>query len=182
MEKEIVGPGFYVSDHKDLTKLVRKRQQELDKIQQEIKAAEDELLSATSNEEAIVALNKKSDAKRRYDDLKKKDLFVFDGESGIHFQDEDKHIIESIKRVISTRRGERIGNLSFGSDVSKYIFMPEMSIDDVINEIVNSLKRCEPRIEVLECTLTSFEHDTAEINLVFRVKKTSKILSTNFKI
>ena len=72
----------------------------------------------------------------------------FYDENGITFQTEGKHIIENVKRILTTRRGERIGNLSFGSDVSKYLFMPDLTIDDLIAEIVNSIKRCEPRVTV----------------------------------
>ena len=106
----------------------------------------------------------------------------FYNENGIMFQDENKHIIENIKRSISTRRGERIGNLAFGSDVMKYLFMPETSIDDVINEIVNTLKRCEPRVEVLECTLKGNDYDKVEIDLLVRVKKTGDILKSNMEV
>ena len=86
-------------------------------------------------------------------------LGFYDGENGINFQDEDRHIIENVKRVLTTRRGERIGNLSFGSDVSKYIFLNQLSIDDLIDEIVNSIERCEPRVEVIGCNLKSFEEE-----------------------
>lgn len=94
----------------------------------------------------------------------------FYNENGIMFQTEGQHIIENVKRILTTRRGERIGNLAFGSDVQKYLFMPEMSIDDLIGEIVNSIKRCEPRVTVEECTLRSKEQgDVVNIDLKLRM-------------
>lgn len=101
-------------------------------------------------------------------------------ETGLSFQKEGPHIIENIKRILTTRRGERVGNLAFGSDVSKYLFMPEMSIDDLISEIVNSIKRNEPRVEVEECSLIKFiDVDTVDINLKLRlVSDNSEIEAT----
>lgn len=107
----------------------------------------------------------------------------FYSENGISFQKESKHIIENVKRILTTRRGERIGNLSFGSDVSKYLFMPEMSIDDLITEIVNSIKRCEPRVEVQECSLSSKENfDVVNINLKLKLKSSGEIIETNIDL
>ncbi len=103
----------------------------------------------------------------------------FYDETGIAFQtSEAAHISENIRRILTTRRGERVGDLSFGSDVSKYIFMPELSIDDLITEIVNSIKRCEPRVEVEECSLTSFENDTVNIDLKVKIISSGTEVST----
>src|SRR5574344_1070997 len=102
----------------------------------------------------------------------------FYNENGIAFQTEGKHIIENVKRILTTRRGERIGNLSFGSDVSKYLFMPDLTIDDLITEIVNSIKRCEPRVIVEECSLTSFENDTVNIDLKVKIISSGTEVST----
>lgn len=104
-------------------------------------------------------------------------------ENGIGFQTPGKHIIENVKRILTTRRGERIGNLSFGSDVSKYLFMPDMSIDDLIDEIVNSIKRCEPRVIVEECSLSSKEDfDVVNIDLKLRLKSTGEQIETRIEL
>jgi phage baseplate assembly protein W len=107
----------------------------------------------------------------------------FYDENGITFQTEGKHIIENVKRILTTRRGERIGNLSFGSDVSKYLFMPDLTIDDLIAEIVNSIKRCEPRVTVEECSLYSRkDFDTVVIDLKLRLKSSGEILETSVEL
>ena len=98
----------------------------------------------------------------------------FYSENGIVFQKEGKHIAENIRRILSTRRGERIGNLAFGSDVSKYIFMPEMSIDDLISEIQRAITVNEPRVIINEITLQSFENDTVNIALDLTIKETGE--------
>lgn len=107
----------------------------------------------------------------------------FYSENGLAFQTEGQHIAENIKRILTTRRGERVGDLSFGSDVGKYIFMPELSIDALIEEIVNSIKRCEPRVEVKECSLSTFENfDTVNIDLKVMIKSTGEIVDTTVGI
>lgn len=103
----------------------------------------------------------------------------FYGENGVQFQDYKDHIIENVKRILTTRRGERIGNLSFGSDVSRYLFMPEMSIDDLIAEVANSIRRCEPRVNVEECALSSKADEVVSIDLKLRLKSTGEILETD---
>ena len=47
-----------------------------------------------------------------------------------------------------------------------YIFMPQLSIDDLIAEIINSINTQEPRVTVNSCTLTSAtKDDVIKINL-----------------
>jgi phage baseplate assembly protein W len=107
----------------------------------------------------------------------------FYNENGITFQTEGKHIIENVKRILTTRRGERIGNLSFGSDVSKYLFMPDLTIDDLITEIVNSIKRCEPRVIVEECSLSSKkDFDAVIIDLKLRLKSSGEEIEASVEL
>lgn len=108
----------------------------------------------------------------------------FYGENGIAIQKEKKHIIENVTRVLMTRRGERIGDLSFGSDLRKYLFMPEMSIYDVISEIKKSIKRCEPRVEVIDCVFKSFDKTTEvlTIELTLQLKRNKEIFTTNIQV
>jgi phage baseplate assembly protein W len=103
----------------------------------------------------------------------------FYSENGIVFQKEGKHIAENIRRILMTRRGERVGNLSFGSDVSKYIFMPELSIDDLINEIKRAITVNEPRVTVDEVTLQGFENDTVNISLVVTIKESGETMNVS---
>ena len=94
--------------------------------------------------------------------------------NGLKFQNEKEHIVQNVKRILMTRRGEQVGDLSFGSDLKKYLFMPEMMISDVIAEIKNSVERCDPRIEVLDCEFESFNKMTEELNINIKIKNKLK--------
>lgn len=104
--------------------------------------------------------------------------------SGFKFQKEEDHIIQNVKRILMTRRGEQIGDLSFGSDLKRYLFMPEMLISDVIAEIKNSVERCDPRIEIVDCEFESFDNVTEElkINLTIKNKLKDEIITANLNI
>jgi phage baseplate assembly protein W len=88
------------------------------------------------------------------------------------FSDQSTLLSENIRRILLTRRGERINNPSFGSDIMKYIFMPDMKVTDLVAEIKNSIERCEPRVTVLECTLSSQEDGAVGIELKVLEKNT----------
>lgn len=78
-----------------------------------------------------------------------------EGKKGISFSpDEVSFIVENIKRILSTRKGERVGEPEFGSDVKRYLFMPQIRIDDLMAEIKRSIEIQEPRVKVRSCTLT----------------------------
>lgn len=86
--------------------------------------------------------------------------FVIYDQKGANFsKNETQLFAEEIQRILMTRRGERINNPDFGSDVQKFIFMPQLSIDDLLAEIKNSIERCEPRLKVNSCTLSSATQD-----------------------
>ena len=81
-------------------------------------------------------------------------LVFYDKNGAVFSKSEAQLIGENIKRILTTRPGERVGEPEFGSHVLDYIFMPQLSIDDLIAEIINS------------CTLTSAtQDDVVKINL-----------------
>ena len=92
---------------------------------------------------------------------------VFYNKNGAVFSKSEAQLIgENIKRILTTRPGERVGEPDFGSHVLDYIFMPQLSIDDLIAEIINSINTQEPRVTVNSCTLTSAtKDDVIKINL-----------------
>lgn len=106
----------------------------------------------------------------------------FWGQEGINIKQDHAAISEMIRRVLTTRRGERVGNLSYGSDVSKYIFMPEMSLDDLISEVKNSIIRNIPGIRVLNVTLESFENDSVKITVDIQILETGETISTDVNL
>lgn len=86
-------------------------------------------------------------------------LSLEDGK-GVRFsKNEVSFIAENIKRILSTRKGERVNEPQFGSDVKKYLFMPQVRIDDLIAEIKTAIETQEPRVTVRSCTLTSADQN-----------------------
>jgi phage baseplate assembly protein W len=112
-------------------------------------------------------------------------------EKGIVFYDknfisfsgnQDELIKENVKRILMTRRGERINNLSFGSDLLKYLFMPDMHINDIITEIKNSVERNEPRCTVESCSLSSYENETVNVDLKIKSKITGTVSDVSINV
>lgn len=95
-------------------------------------------------------------------------------ENGLKFQNEKEHIFQNVKRILLTRRGEQIGDLSFGSDLQRYLFMPQMMISDVITEVKNSVERCDPRIEVVDCEFIGYDNVTEILDLSITLKNKEK--------
>lgn len=111
---------------------------------------------------------------------------IFYGRNGVAFsQSEIQLIVENVKRILTTRYGERVNEPEFGSNVKSFLFMPQVSIDDLIAEIVNSVERQEPRVIVNSCTLRSADlEDVVKIDLNLTVKTSSgdKDLNTEVSI
>lgn len=188
---KVVGLGFYKTKPVGLGEYLSRRESKLNYFESEIERLKNDINIADTTEKRKHAESELLDLEKKYNELKYNDekynTYKKNGsynidKVGIYFQDEDEHIIENVKRVLTTRPGERIGNIYFGSNVSKYLFMPEMSVDDIIQEIVNSLRRWEPRVRVLECTLTATKWDTVEIDLTIQVIRTEKILNTKIEL
>jgi phage baseplate assembly protein W len=86
---------------------------------------------------------------------KYKGLVIYDKNGAEFSKNEVQLIAENIKRILLTRKGERINEPSFGSNALDYIFMPQMMVDDLIAEICYSIEQNEPRVTVDSCTLSS---------------------------
>lgn len=58
---------------------------------------------------------------------------------------------ESIYNILTTRKGERVGNPEFGSDIFRYIFEPNIEPfwEAIKIEIIKDVQRFEPRVIVL---------------------------------
>lgn len=106
---------------------------------------------------------------------------------GIVFSSNKKElIIENVKRILNTRIGERPNNLEFGSRVKEFLFMPQIYIQDLMDEIKRSIERWEPRVEVKACTLEttdeSIQEDVVSIKLELLIKSSSEILDTEVQV
>lgn len=98
-------------------------------------------------------------------------LCVYDTNGASYSRSDFQLISENIKRILMTRKGERVDNPEFGSDAQKFLFMPQLSIDDLIAEIKNSVERWEPRVTVNSCTLSkATQDDVVEIKLDVTLK------------
>ena len=100
-------------------------------------------------------------------------ITIYD-KNGLEFsQNSLQFIAENIKRILNTRKGERVNEPDFGSNVKSFLFMPQVAIDDLMAEIKNSVETQEPRVTVDSCTLTSAtQDDVVNISLVVTVKDT----------
>ncbi len=100
---------------------------------------------------------------------------VFYEENGAVFSKTEFQLIsENIKRILTTRKGERVGEPNFGSNLMTYIFMPEMLCSDLIAEIISSIQANEPRVIVNSCTLKSAGQDDIvriELDLTLKSNK-----------
>lgn len=100
---------------------------------------------------------------------------VYYGKEGIVYSKKESELIsENIRRIILTKKGERVGEPNFGSNVKMFLFMPQIFIEDVIEEIRTSIEAFEPRVKVLSCTLTSAGQDDV-VNIDLKVE----IISSN---
>ena len=91
----------------------------------------------------------------------------YDEKNGARFSKTEAQLIgENIKRILTTRPGERVGEPDFGSHVLDYLFMPQLQINDLILEILSSINRQEPRVTANACTLISADQqDVVRIKL-----------------
>ncbi len=110
---------------------------------------------------------------------------VIYNEKGASFSKNEAELIkENIKRILTTRPGERVAEPEFGSHVMDYIFMPQLSINDLIAEIITSINKNEPRVTVNSCTLTSAnQEDVVNISLDLTINnKTADNLTVGVSI
>jgi phage baseplate assembly protein W len=109
--------------------------------------------------------------------MSERGLVIGEGK-GISFSStEDKLILENVKRILLTKRGERVKELEFGSDIREYLFLPEMRIDDILTEAKNSIERCEPRVKVLEAKLIYSQDEEFKIQITLKKVSDDKIIS-----
>lgn len=105
-------------------------------------------------------------------------------DNDIHFSKSEKELItENIKRILLTQKGERVGEPDFGSNVKTYLFMPQVFVSDVIDEIKNSIERCEPRVSVKSCSLISADqNDIVNIKLELELKSEDNSKSLEIEV
>ena len=95
-------------------------------------------------------------------------------------------IKQSIKNILSTRKGTRIFNAEFGSDIHKYLFeiMDDHTSFALMNEIIIALARWEPRVTVepgLSNIVADYQNGVYWVNIAFIIKTNPAELH-NFEI
>lgn len=91
-------------------------------------------------------------------------------------KDSNELIKESIFNILNTRRGERLGNPTFGSDLYTFIFNPNIDYywDAIKLEIIKNIEEFEPRVQVLNVEFA--QADTSlTLFVVFLILETQEL-------
>lgn len=108
--------------------------------------------------------------------------YVLEGE-GIAFSGSEKQLLtENIKRILSTRKGERLNNPSFGSNLKSFLFAPQVSLDNVLEEIKYSIETNEPRVKVKSCTLSATQDGEVTVSLGLLIIKENSATNENIEV
>ncbi len=104
--------------------------------------------------------------------------FRFNGIGGVAGSsvetDNPAHIIESIRQIIGTHRGERVMRPEFGADADDLVFSPQSNtgIRIATHNIGQQILRWEKRVDLQKVEITRIEDLEAEINLEVKIKVT----------
>ncbi len=97
---------------------------------------------------------------------------------------EDAPLIrDSIIQILSTRKGERFFNREFGSNLHKLVFEPNDEIlkDMIQEEVVNAIKRWEPRVEITKVD-TVISNNRVDVLIEYKIKGLETIDSVNIPL
>lgn len=85
---------------------------------------------------------------------------------------------ENIKRILMTRPGERVNNLTYGSRLQEYIFSNSgLAIEDILTEIKSSIERNDNRIIVDDVVLDKNENEVINISIYAHERTTKEVIS-----
>jgi hypothetical protein len=96
----------------------------------------------------------------------------------------DSHIWESIQQILLTRRGERVMNPEFGSNLQDIVFEnndDDMAVAMGVFEIKQSLARWEPRINIIDVQGTS-DPVTGYVNFVIEYEVAGNRYGNNLPV
>ena len=111
--------------------------------------------------------------------------YVLENKAGVLFSKSEKELIaENIKRILTTRKGERINEPDFGSRVKEFLFLPQMYVDDLMDEIKASIEKWEPRVTISSCTLETsrLQEDVVNIKLEMLIKTQTGAENTEVEV
>jgi hypothetical protein len=92
-----------------------------------------------------------------------------------------QEIKESIVRIIMTSPGERVMLPEFGSKFKTMLFESNLTIDgEIQSEIYNCISRWEPRVNIINISITNPDAYTAMVNIQFQIKATGQTVGLEF--
>jgi len=104
--------------------------------------------------------------------------FCFNGVGGVSTSSVEAgnpaHILESIRQIVGTRRGERVMRPEFGANADDLVFSPQSNsgIRIATHNIGSQLLRWEKRVDLQKVEIIRMEDLEAEIDLDVRIKVT----------
>ena len=97
----------------------------------------------------------------------------FFGESSFTIKEDTNLIKENITRILMTIPGERVNKPSFGCELKNFIFELDFIMqEEVEGEIIKSISRWEPRVDVLGVQTKRMNENTLEIKVGCQIKDT----------
>ena len=103
---------------------------------------------------------------------------------GCNFSITEKQLLtENIKRILRTRKGERVNNPEFGSYLLDFLFLPQVYVTDLLEIIKKDIEQWEPRVKVVECSITSISQDEViEISLKLNIISKNQLVDIEVAI
>lgn len=93
-------------------------------------------------------------------------------------------VTQAIKNLILTKFGEKLMNPSIGSDVYNMLFEPldAFSAMELRDKILNTITNFEPRVDVLDMTVSATEDsdDLISVQMTYRIIGEPKIIQSQF--
>jgi len=84
----------------------------------------------------------------------------------------DNAIARSIRNIVFTLPGEKFFNENFGSRISKSLFenLDEISASIIRDEIENSIRNYEPRVELIEVqTDPDYDNNSFDVTIIYKI-------------
>lgn len=95
-------------------------------------------------------------------------------------QDDNSAIKADLLHLLLTRKGQRLYNPDFGTDLLRYIFEPEdyLTLTDIKNEVTTSVQKYLPNLAINDLTVEqSSESDYAAV-VTIKYTVTDNVFST----
>ncbi len=83
-------------------------------------------------------------------------------------------VYQAIHNILATKKGERIFNPEFGTDLDESLFelMDEITAEEVFMALVSAIERWEDRLSLIyakSSVTPDYENQTFDVSLVFKI-------------